>query len=219
MRCPACGARNPDRAAWCSQCFRTLGEEESEPTSATASPPPSVPRSTVAAEEDGRFRSTEEGVDWRCASCDAWNPIEVSRCTVCGTGFRQALRADEEARPSRDVPVERVLAATVVLPGSGHLLLGRTATGLGRAVLYVVWAVGGVVLLRAAGASGQSALPAVPLLLGALVLLVTSVVDALALQRRDDQELLTPRVLLWLTVGVIGLTMLTLLASALTVTT
>lgn len=224
MRCPACGAHNPDGAAWCSQCYHRFHQQAS-PAAAPATRAPVAEdgdeaREAAAGVTDGasdRFRSADDGVEWRCPACDVWNPMELTDCARCGTAFQRTLRLDDRDAPARDLPAGQVLAMSVVLPGSGHLLLGRTASGLGRVLLYLVWAVGGLVLLREAAATDQSVLPAIPLLGGALALIVTSVVDVLAVQRGDSTELLTPRVLLWLTVGVIGLTMVTLLTSALSV--
>lgn len=228
MRCPACGARNADSAAWCSQCYRSLrtgpGPEVSaapaEVAEPDAAPGPGSGRPQGTAPSDGssdrRFRKSDEGVDWRCASCESWNPIERSTCTVCGTSLAATMgEADEE--PGSDATSSTIALASVLLPGAGHVLLGRVAAGAGRMVLYVVWMVGGIALLLAASGSDGSVLPSLPLLTGALILLATSVLDALALRQGRATELLSVRSLLWLTVGVIGLTTLALIGSALSV--
>lgn len=165
---------------------------------------------------DPRFRRTGEGVDWRCASCDTWNPIERSSCSVCGTSLAATMGEEDEAA-APDVAPATIAVVSFVLPGTGHILLGRVAAGIGRMLLYVVWTVGGIALLRAAAGTDGSVLPSMPLLTGALVLLATSVIDAEALRRGDATEVLSMRSLLWLTVGVIGLTTLALVGSALSV--
>lgn len=227
MRCPSCGARNADTAAWCSQCYARFGVEEEEPapiSAATTAPdeharaPASAATATTGstATADRLIRRAEDGVEWRCVTCEAWNPIERSTCSVCGSALADAFDRDGGA-PAPEVSATAVVAASVLLPGAGHLLLGRSAAGVGRMLLYVVWAIGGVALLRAAAGTDGSVLPALPLLAGAFVLLATSVLDALALQRGSAAETLSVRSLLWLTVGVIGLTTLAFLGSALSV--
>ena len=232
MRCPSCGARNADTADWCSQCYARFGVDEEAPAPAAAAttapdeqaspsapaPTPTAPTTvTGATATAGRLiRRAEDGVEWRCVTCEAWNPIERSTCSVCGSALADAFDREGGAPPP-DVSATMVAAASVLLPGAGHLLLGRAAAGLGRMLLYVVWAIGGVALLRAAAGTDGSALPALPLLAGAFVLLATSVLDALALQRGSAAETLSVRSLLWLTVGVIGLTTLAFLGSALSV--
>lgn len=218
MRCPGCDARNVDIADWCSQCYAPLGQvdagEESGEVTAEV-----VPASRPAAPDPtgSRFRHSEEGVDWCCAACDAWNPLERSTCAVCGTSLTESLQQDENPAPER-VPLGTVVAASVLLPGAGHMLLGRQAAGIGRLILYLVWASGGLALLSAAAGADGTFLPALPLLTGAFVLLATSVLDAVAVRRGDvTTEILSVRALLWLTVGVIGLTTLAFIGSALSV--
>lgn len=227
MRCPACGALNVDTAEWCSQCYATLqgadagegdgGLEEASTAASTPAEPAPEARPAGQAPSDSRFRRSEEGVDWCCAACDAWNPLERSTCTVCGTSLTESLQDDVAPAPER-VSLGAVVAASVLLPGAGHVLLGRSAAGIGRLILYLVWASGGLALLSAAAGADGSMLPALPLLTGAFVLLATSVLDAVALQRGDvTTEILSVRALLWLTVGVIGLTTLAFIGSALSV--
>lgn len=239
MRCADCGALNADTAAWCSQCYRSFTEPPSdEPPSEVvtegrelwievaaveAETPPAERLVAPAGDEDPdpgdrRLRRSDEGVDWRCGSCETWNPIERSTCAVCGAALADSFGGSSGEDLRTDVDPAKVVIASVLLPGAGHVLLGRSGTGFGRMLLYVVWAVGGVLLLQAASDSDGSVLPALPLLTGALVLLATSVLDAVALRRGDTRtELLSARSLLWLTVSVIGLTTLALIASALSV--
>lgn len=219
MRCPECGALNAPSAAWCSQCYASFGRQAAaQPPAAEA--PAEAARPTRPAEtapSDPRFRRSEEGVDWCCAACDAWNPLERSACAVCGTSLSETLQEDETPAPPQ-VSLTTVVAASIVLPGAGHVLMGRQAAGVGRLVLYAVWASGGFALLRAAAGADGSLLPALPLITGAFVLLATSVLDAMALRRGDvTTEILSVRALLWLTVGVIGLTTLAFISSALSV--
>jgi hypothetical protein len=165
---------------------------------------------------DPRFRRTSEGLDWRCEVCESWNPIEVLRCRSCGQPFARTV-GDEEPEPSSYVSESTALVASMLLPGLGHVLMKRTATGVGRAILYSTWVVGGALLLVSAIGAGQAALPAIPLLLGALIIWAGSLYDTLHLHRGSGTELLRPRILLWLAVVVIGMLLLSFLGSALTV--
>ncbi len=241
MRCPACGAHNPDSAEWCTQCFAALtqgppGETQPEPAIGVvgqrepgAQPIEDDPGALVdtAADadreraEDGgsvttadsRFRRTSEGIDWQCEVCEVWNPIERTTCKSCHQPFARTV-ADAPSAPTRQVSESTALLTSALVPGTGHILLGRTASGVARAVMFIIWLAGGLVLLREASASQQSILPAVPLLAGALVLWLATTVDVLALVQGSRTEILRPRVFLWLAIGVLGLVMVSFLASA-----
>lgn len=230
MRCPACNARNPDGAEWCSQCFTDLraptpqptpppsSEEPGSPASVPAADAPLAVPSRGAAESSDRFRRTDEGIDWRCATCDTWSPLEVTSCTVCGAAFARTLRADEPEGPQPAELSEGVaLAASVALPGLAHILAKRTATGVLRALFFVSWLVGGVLLAREAAGSGQAITASLPLFLGALIIWVGSVLDAQAITRTGEDVVLVPRVFMWVVVGVVGLLMVTFLATSLSV--
>lgn len=213
MRCPRCNARNPEGADWCTQCYADL-----RPPSEPAEPPeggPAPEHEGAPAERsgsgeggplrtgEGRFRTRDGELEWRCAVCAEWNPLGAGACTVCGTAFGRTLGGGDE-EPLADVEPATVVLASGILPGAGHILLGRTAQGVTRAAIFLFCLVGGYLLLRSAAASGQSLLPASPLLLGAAIVWAGSIYDGLALTARQ-RELLTPRVLVWLVLGVVGL--------------
>ncbi len=84
-------------------------------------------------------------------------------------------------------------------PGAGHLAVGRYGSGWARLLLFVVWAVGAV-MLSGAGARALGAIA--PLLLGVVIVWVGSLVDLQRLQR-GQEELLAGRRLLWLVIGVL----------------
>lgn len=232
MRCPACGALNPEGADWCSQCYADLRpapepEPEAGPGPGPGPEPEPGPGSgpepdrlrTGTADTDptggadaearefttgaGRFRSVGEELEWSCAVCGEWNPLGSGACSVCGTAFGRTLSRDDRDE-LKDVDQGTVVLASGLLPGTGHILLGRTAQGATRATIFLFCLVGGYLLMRSAAASGQSVFPAVPLLLGAFLVWAGSIYDALALTSRQP-ELLTPRVLVWLVIGVVGL--------------
>lgn len=211
MRCPSCGARNPEAADWCTQCYADLRSPQDEPG------PAAGPDGTRVVEEEaapvgegsalrtghGRFRTHEGELEWRCAVCGEWNPLGAGACTVCGTTFGRTLGGDEEP-PLADVEPGTAVLTSGILPGAGHFMLGRTAQAVTRAAFFLFCLIGGYLLLRSAAASGQSLLPAFPLLLGAAIVWAGSIYDALALTA-GQREVLTPRVLIWVIIAVVGL--------------
>ncbi len=215
MRCPACAARNSDRAEWCTQCFERLGVPAGGPVEVVgapaADPPGSQPRPDPQLDATIRDVRTVDGeVEWRCGRCGAWSRLERSTCAVCDgprVGFGEAGRRQPATWATSGV----VVAANVLLPGAGHVLSARVGTGVARAVLFLTWLVGGLGTLRAAGPDGPGALPAFPLLLGALLVWVGTVVDVLPSAEARTRELLRPRVLALLTVAVVVVTVVTLL--------
>lgn len=224
MRCPTCQARNTDTADWCSQCYAPLKTEPEPPPpdrepAEGVHPPPAAGATAGAGTEattlagGGRFRRTDDGLDWRCDVCDGWNPIEITTCTVCGAPFAEAL-APTSGGPQREVSESTVTVSSAAVPGLGHILLGRTVTGWSRLVTWALWFIGGLWLLLEAQSVGGSVLPAIPLLLGTVVIWVASPIDALAAHRGSTDELLRPRVFLWLVVAVTGTLMLAFLAAA-----
>lgn len=157
------------------------------------------------------MRTVDGEVEWRCATCRSWSPLSTVRCVVCAsprTGF-----GDPAPRPEIDADQRgQAVAASALLPGLGHLIARRVGTGIARAVLAISWLVGGVAVARAASAGGASVLPAVPLLLGAVVLWAGTLRDAAVLG--SGSELLRPRVLAILTATVLGTLVLALAATA-----
>lgn len=206
-RCPRCEAANPDHAQWCGQCYAPFEGDEVE------GPAPAGAGDALApAGERGQptalVRQRDGEVEWTCVTCGTSNPLAAGTCAACGTGLTAAFAA-ADPDPGRGAGADpRVaLAATVVLPGSGHVLAGQAATGLARALLYVVWLGGGLVL----AARGGALLVTGPLLLGALVLWAGSLADLL--DRSGSQaRILGARGLLWLVVAVTLLSLVGLLA-------
>ena len=94
----------------------------------------------------------------------------------------------------------------MLLPGAGHALLGLWGQAFFRGLLALVWGVGGLSLLLDALAAGQPVLPAVPLLVGWLLLTAASVSDVLVAGGGQGRVLLQGRAVLWLVLGVIGAT-------------
>lgn len=215
MRCDACGATNPDTAAWCGQCYRRFDEPDPEPepeapsavSSADAPTNAAVPPSQPVGSAAQGFRRDGEGLQWECPECNSYNPLELQRCAVCGTSFVERFRSDEPEPPRN---WSQALLLSAVAPGAGHLAVGRYGSGWARLLLFCVW-VAGAVLLTSAGGS-RAVVVAAPLLLGAVVLWGGTLVDIYRLQQGDN-ELLAGRTFLWLVVGVLLLLGVSLFAS------
>jgi ribosomal protein L40E len=201
VTCPHCGASNAPSATWCTQCYASL--QEPPAADPGPGPAPTTPSPAAAPGEpplrdpapDSGLRRGEDGLEWSCVACETVNPIEVSSCTACGVAFAARFAVAEHSAP---VDWASARTASLFLPGLGHLRAGRPA-GWARLLLFGVWAVGGILVLIGAGASGL--LVAGPLLLGAVVVHVATQLDLRALER-DGRELLDGRALLWLVVGV-----------------
>lgn len=208
MRCPACGAANPDDARWCGQCFATFSPPASEvegivETAGGANGDPGTLAASGFQHRDGR-------VEWRCPTCDEFNAIDLLSCAVCGTPLSARYAEPEAERTPRDWTTALVL--TLFLPGAGHVAVGHYGSGVARLLLFATWAVGA--LLLGTSAPGPAAVLAVaPLALGVVVVWIGSVIDVQQL-RHGDRELLGGRALLWLVVGVIALSMVGLVAAA-----
>lgn len=172
-------------------------------------PPPGPGDGAQAAASDelrsgsGNFRKTPVGLEWVCGTCGEWNPIERVSCNVCQAPFGSSLGA-QEPPPRPDVAPAVLTAASLVVPGAGHWLLGLRGPAALRALLGLVWGLGGVTLLLRAQGSGQSVLPAVPLLLGWAVVAAGSANDAVVEGGGDGSIVLGGRAMLWLTLAVVG---------------
>lgn len=217
VRCPQCGARNRPDAEWCTQCYVRL-DEPPAPAPAPAAPadegPADVGPADIGPEDeqaagdgtlrsgDGRFRQTDEGLEWSCGVCQEWNPIERVTCRVCSTPFGQEPGSGTPDRP--DVAAGLLVGGSLVLPGLGHWLLGLRGAAVLRAVLALVWGGGGLTLFLRARAAGQSFLPAIPLLLGWAIIAAGSANDAYVEGGGAGQRVLSGRTLLWVTTGVVG---------------
>lgn len=228
-RCANCGGLLGDGAAWCGQCLTPVsrGGDPPEPPLMEAAPLPapngevegnglsprekaSPPRSARPM-KGGRFRAVGEGLLWACPQCDMENPLEALACVRCGTPFRD-LFEEGPAKPSVDS--SRAAALSLMFPGLGHRALGRTAEGLARAVVFL-WTIGmGLAILLSAG--GVDAGPFRPLLLilfgGAAIVYATTVADAQRIAR-GDAPIMTTRMLLYGSMGLMFVIVVMLVVS------
>jgi hypothetical protein len=173
------------------------------PVSAAAQPAttdgPSNDAPASAVTGDGAFRRQGDDIEWACPACGQFNSIDLLRCATCGTGFVEQFRSEDADEPRN---WQQAFAMSAVAPGAGHIAIGRYGTGLSRLLLFLTWILGAILLV---GGGGRRAMVAVlPLLLGAVVVYVATLVDLRRLERGQD-ELLVGRRLLWLVLGVLGL--------------
>jgi hypothetical protein len=195
VTCASCGARNRADAAWCTQCYAPSGAVELERPDVQ----PVGPQRTV--------REREGAVEWRCSRCGRWSPLPSTACGHCaaprrGFGERELARA-----PAHDPAV--LLGASLLLPGIGHLLAGRTGTGAARVVLWLLWLGGGWLLLAGQGPPA----PGRVMLGGAGVLWVTTLEDVRRLAAGRGDELLGTRALGGLVAAVTGALLLSAVVS------
>jgi hypothetical protein len=210
VRCPACDARNAASAGWCTQCYAPLGQvaapraaaiadgDEAPAGDSTRDVPDRDVHDRGARDRDARDRDVRERagvVEWRCPRCEAWSPLLAPTCVACSgprQGFGEVVAPGRERLP----PPEYLVGASVVLPGAGHLVAGRVGTGAARLLLWLVWLLPGLAIVR--GAAGVAALPGIAMLAGAGALWAATLVDAQRLASGDDRELLAARALRWL---------------------
>jgi len=206
-RCPNCGALVFLDAEWCGQCFTPLRGSEtasagSEPTArehrtdadGRASGPPE--RASGPPDEPATGRRAPA---WPCPTCGNDNPIDLDNCAVCGTSFAALMRADE--RPP-DVEPMRAFRRSLVFPGLGHALVGRSFDGAARGVLFTMLVVMALIVILSGPTSGVLATVLVLFLGTALVLYLGSAWEAYRLAA-GEPAFVSSRALLWATVAVV----------------
>lgn len=158
LRCPSCGAKNAPGAEWCGQClkrFQAPPPPPPPPVVEAAPATPAAPTSEAAIKpgvERAGFRSTEEGILWRCSQCENENRLEDEACSVCGTPFADSMRPPPPPRPQRDPGTTALIS--LFFPGAGHAYLGLWAQAVARAVVSV-WVIA-MTLFFAIGGKGGS---------------------------------------------------------------
>jgi hypothetical protein len=199
-RCPHCGAAVYAGAEWCGLCFtridRGAGQRTTERAGSSPAPAPDGTPAVATSTQAGR-------AFWPCPVCDAENAIEFDACAVCGTPFATMMRREED-RPQVDPAV--AFGRSLLFPGLGHAKLGLSAEGFARGALFVILLL--VTLLIAfAGASS----PVLKVLLVAFAVGTLGVYLLTAVEARKIAEggrpIVSTRMLLWVTVGVLMATM------------
>jgi hypothetical protein len=162
--------------------------------------------------ERGNFRSTDDGILWRCTSCDTENRLEEPACTVCGTAFAEAMRPPAADRPQRDPGTTALVS--LFFPGAGHAYLGLWPQAIARAVVSV-WVVLMALFFAIGGKSGSTA---VAVLYGAAAfgLWMTAAHDAFREANGEpNQVLLQGRRFTYLVLGLLMLLLASLFLAAL----
>lgn len=166
VRCPSCGAKNAPGAEWCGQCLKRFQAPPPPPPAAAPAEAPATPAPATGSQpaapatdqpikpgvERAGFRSTEEGILWRCSSCENENPLESPACSVCGTAFADSMRPPGPERPQRDPGATAMIS--LFFPGAGHAYLGMWAQAIARAVVSA-WVTLMAVFFAIGGKSGS----------------------------------------------------------------
>jgi len=201
-RCPNCRALVSVDAPWCGQCFASLEGPRAHER-------PSGPPEPLASPDGSPVVAT-----WPCVACGGRNPIEADACTACGTPFANTMRV--EAPRDRGTPRDAV-AWSLIYPGLGHRKVGVPLDGLARGILFTMTF--GMALLI--GLGGVRSGPIFALFLLYLVLaLVVYGASAYEAHRvaRGGALLIPSRPLMWATVGLMLLSVISLAVAVATAT-
>ena len=151
------------------------------------------------------IRKTPDGIVWDCPTCGEVNPIEAGICTVCGTAFSRLF---EEREAAKEIDPGRAATMSLIFPGLGHHVAGRSAEGLARGIVFAFALATGLLALFAGLGSG-SALFLIVMgisLVAAAALYVLSTLDA-GRAAQNITPIVSTRMLLY---GAVGLMLLTL---------
>ncbi len=230
MNCPHCNARITADMAWCGLCHASLGADETQTTSHCGAPAyqpgvlavdshqaatysDAVAPGIAAVDADGAapqvtsarqlgdhvvYRFTDGSVAWQCALCSTMNYLDEDVCTACVTSLFSAAQDKPKA-------ITRNPSTTLLwglLPGGGQWYVGDQIGAIARAV----------VILLAVGAGfaypAGSAIAPVRYAMFAIAIALWAVSAYDARQNAlgaPDRALLRGRRLLWTTVVVLGL--------------
>jgi hypothetical protein len=202
-RCSNCGGLVGPDVEWCGQCYARVEPMWAEPaperrqgsTEPGSAPEPSA-RGAAAAPRG--LRVDAEGIVWTCPTCGSENPLDASACDRCGTRFGRLF--ETEAPPPR-ISAERAAILSLVYPGIGHLVSGKLADGMARAVVFA-FSLGMVLAILLGGrALGGPLVPLLVLFIGvSATLYVATAVDAYRAVRGEPPVLSTRLLLIGATV-------------------
>lgn len=205
MRCAECGTTNADTADWCARCFGPL--RAAAPVHEPQPAPPAAPAAKAVL--PAGLRRRDGGLEWECPGCGRWASVASLDCAACNVTITPQGDGGDPTAAARRLaePWVAALALSAVVPGAGHIGLGRYGPGLTRALLFAAWVVGGAALWVAGGVLAGG-----PFVLGAGLLWAGTLADIWAL-RRGRREVLGRRPLRWLAVGVVLLAAVGVLAT------
>jgi hypothetical protein len=208
-RCPNCGALAVAGAEWCWRCFQRLAALEPPPEAeAEAEAPgteqglePGVPaRPDLGDDPDAPHpRAPAKVLAWPCAACGHENGIELEVCERCGTSFAALMKSDEKPP---NVPPQLAFRRSLIYPGLGHAMVGRSLDGIARGALFAMLLMMMIIFLLS-GVSGTLGWVVLALFVAmCLVVYLETAWEAYRLAS-GDPPLITSRMLLWVATGVI----------------
>ncbi|MGH2688770.1 MAG: hypothetical protein ACRDKW_08190, partial [Actinomycetota bacterium] len=145
---------------------------------------------------------------WTCPECGTANPITETGCPTCGASLYRLLGPSETGaadtvRPPRS---HRLAAVLSVVPGLGHLYLGRGGQAAMRSLLAAWW--GGTVLAIDPAVAAFRPLRLI-YLLALIALVAVSARDAQReAQAPGSRPLLDRRAVVWVCGSLVGLSVL-----------
>jgi hypothetical protein len=208
-RCPNCGAVALSDAQWCWRCYQPLPtpepEPEPEPASEAAPQVPARPDEGQGS-NDASTRSPGEppappakSLSWPCAACGHENGIELEVCERCGTSFAALMRTDDKLP---DVPPPRAFRRSLIYPGLGHAMVGRSLDGIARGALFAMLLMMTVIVLLSGSSSGLDYAVLGLFIVMCLLVYLETAWEAYRLAS-GDAPLISSRMLLWIATGVI----------------
>lgn len=209
-RCPTCGALASADAEWCGQCFSPLeraGSRTEADSPAASAPTGTAGPKAIRGPSGGAIEVEGGTLAWTCPVCETRNPIEANECSTCGTPFGRLL-AEPKAAP--EVEPQTAAVWSMLWPGLGHWKLGRRTDAVARFAMFA-WAFGALLILLVSrfgkGGLGPT-FPLFVLFLGAsLMIYVVSAMDAYRLAA-GDAPVMSSRALLWMSAGLVFLSVL-----------
>jgi hypothetical protein len=133
--------------------------------------------------------------------------MSADRCDVCATPFSMLFEEESKARPMPNP--QKAALASLFLPGLGHARCGKLAEGIARGVLFG-WALATwLVMMLVHVPAGPLAAMGWLFFLAAGAIYGASALDAYRLAADDDQ-LLSPKLLLYGSAGLVGMSMISL---------
>ena len=153
-------------------------------------------------------KSVEDpNVGWPCPACGFSNPMSKDRCEVCATPFSKLFEERSSSRPMPDP--QRAALASLFVPGLGHAKCGRVAEGIARGMLFAWTFATWLILMLVHVPAGPLDAMGWLFFLAAAAIYGATVLDAYRLASRDEQ-LLSPKLLLYGSAGLVGLSMVSL---------
>ena len=219
--CPRCGALLAVDDTWCGQCYLDFRPRTPASNGPRLPLPPRPDLVDAAARQAGKEASYDRvwagptpapaaddpSVGWPCPECGFSNPMSTDRCEVCATPFASLFEEASEQRPMPEP--QKAALASLLVPGLGHARCGKIAEGIARGVLFA-WAFAtGLVLMLVHLPAGPLAAMGWLFFLAAAAIYGSTAVDAFRLAADDDQ-LLSPKLLMYGSAGLVGMSMISL---------